>query len=339
MSAAPFPSLTSESGSGTRPRLLITRKLPAEVEARAARSYDAAFNTSDAILAADEILARAEGKDALLVTVADRVDAALIARLPDTVRIIASFSVGYDHIDLSAAAARGLAVSNTPDVLTAATADIALLLILGAARGAAPGMAAIREATWKSWAPTGMLGMDLAGKRLGILGMGRIGQAVAARARAFGMAIHYHNRHRLGAAAEQGATFHPTADGLFAASDILSIHCASTPETRKLVNRRTIGLMPQGAIVVNTARGDIVDDDALIAALASGHLRAIGLDVFNNEPKIDPRYRTLGSAFLLPHLGSATIETRNAMGFRALDNLDDYFAGRSPRDLVTPARG
>ena len=316
------------------PRLLVTRKLPPDVEARLAASYDAETNPDDVPLKADELAARAEGKDALLVTPADRLDANLIARLPASIRVIASFSVGYDHIDVAAAAARGIPVTNTPDVLTDATADIAMLLILGAARGAAAGMAAIRESTWKNWAPTGMLSTDIRGKRLGIVGMGRIGQAVAHRARAFGMTIHYHNRKRLDAGSEQGAVFHETAEELFAVSDILSIHCASTPETRHLVNARTIALLPAGAILVNTARGDIVDDEALIAAMQSGRLRAIGLDVYANEPNIDPRYRTLENAFLLPHLGSATIETRNAMGFRALDNLDDFFAGREPRDRV-----
>lgn len=318
----------------SRPCLLVTRKLPNAVEARLARDYDAETNPIDTILKPDDLVARAKGKDGLLVTPADRLDADLIGRLPSSIRIMASFSVGYDHIDVKAAEARGIAVTNTPDVLTDATADIALLLILGAARGAAAGMAAIRENTWRNWAPTGMLSMDIAGKRLGILGMGRIGQAVAKRARAFGMTIHYHNRKRLDADAEQGAVFHATAEDLFAASDVLSIHCASTPETRRLVNAKTIALLPKGAIVVNTARGDIVDDEALISALQAGHLRAIGLDVYTNEPNIDPRYRTLENAFLLPHLGSATVETRNAMGFRALDNLDDFFAGREPRDRV-----
>lgn len=318
----------------SRPCLLVTRKLPNAVEARLARDYDAETNAIDTILKPDDLVARAKGKDGFLVTPADRLDADLIGRLPSSIRIMASFSVGYDHIDVKAAEARGIAVTNTPDVLTDATADIALLLILGAARGAAAGMAAIREDRWKNWAPTGMLSTDVRGKRLGIIGMGRIGQAVAHRARAFGMEVHYHNRARLDAGTEHGAVFHATAEDLFAASDILSIHCASTPETRRLVNAKTIALLPKGAIVVNTARGDIVDDEALISALQAGHLRAIGLDVYANEPNIDPRYRTLENAFLLPHLGSATVETRNAMGFRALDNLDDFFAGREPRDRV-----
>lgn len=314
------------------PKLLITRKLPPAVETRARAAYDVCGNADDELLDQSRLVALADGQDAILATVTDRLDAATIAALPSSIRIIASFSVGTDHIDLDAARRRGIAVTNTPDVLTDATADIALLLMLGAARGAASGMAAIRDDTWSNWAPTGMLGQSLGGKRLGILGMGRIGRAVAARARAFGMAIHYHNRHAV--SEEQTATYHATLESLLAQSDILSINCASTPETRGLINARTLALLPRGAIVVNTARGDIVDDDALINALEDGHLSAVGLDVFNNEPHIDPRYRSLANAFLLPHLGSATVETRDAMGFRALDNLDDFFAGRPPRDRV-----
>ncbi|MES1991250.1 MAG: D-glycerate dehydrogenase [Pseudomonadota bacterium] len=315
-----------------KPKIHITRKLPPEVEARAAASFEVEAHRPDKLSDQTSLIAGAAGKDALLVTVTDRVDATVINRLPDSIKIIASFSVGTDHIDLAAAKARGILVTNTPDVLTDATADIALLLLLGAARGAASGMAAIRENTWTNWAPTGMLGLSLTGKRLGILGMGRIGQAVAKRARAFGMEIHYHNRR---AVAEAGAaTYHPTLSSLLNVSDFFSINCASTAETRGLVNAAALAQLPVGAVVINTARGDIVNDDDLIAALQSRHLAAIGLDVFNNEPRIDPRYRTLSNAFLLPHLGSATLETRNAMGFRALDNLDDFFAGRPPRDRV-----
>lgn len=315
------------------PRLLITRKLPADVETRAAASFDVCPNMTDGLMDQARLVAQADGVDGILATVTDRLDAATIAALPASVKIIASFSVGTDHINLAAAKARGIVVTNTPDVLTDATADIALLLLLGAARGAASGMATIRDNTWANWAPTGMLGISLTGKRLGIFGMGRIGQAVAARARAFGMVIHYHNRHAV--AGQDEATFHPTLAGLLAQSDFLSINCASTAETRGAIDAKALATLPHGAVVVNTARGDIVNDDALIASLTSGHLAAVGLDVFNNEPNIDPRYRTLPNAFLLPHLGSATLETRNAMGFRALDNLDDYFAGRTPRDRVS----
>jgi lactate dehydrogenase-like 2-hydroxyacid dehydrogenase len=318
-----------------RPRLFVTRKLPPAVEARAARDYEAVFNNGDTLPSGEDILAGAAGMDGLLVTVTDRINAALIQALPESIRIIATFSVGYDHIDVAAAKARGIIVTNTPDVLTDATAEIALLLMLGAARNATSSIAALRGGEWKNWAPTGMLGTELTGKRLGILGLGRIGRATALRARAFGMVIHYHSRTRLPAELEAGAIYHESVESLFHISDVLSIHCASTPETRDLINRDTIALLPEGAIIVNTARGDIVDDDALIAALTSGRLSAAGLDVFNNEPNLHPGYLSLPNAFLLPHLGSATLETRNAMGFRALDNLDAFFAGRTPGDLIT----
>ena len=319
----------------SRPRILVTRNLPPDVEARALSHFDATLNPDDTLPSRDAILAGAAGKDGLLVTVTDRIDAELIAALPESVRIISTFSVGYDHIDIAAAKARGIAVTNTPDVLTDATAEIALLLMLGAARNATSSIATLREGRWKNWAPTGMLGTELSGKRLGILGLGRIGRATAHRARAFGMEIHYHSRRRLPVELEAGAIYHADIPSLFAVSDILSIHCASTPETRRLLDRESIALLPEGAIVVNTARGDIVDDEALIEALSSGRLGAAGLDVFNNEPNLHPGYLNLSNAFLLPHLGSATLETRNAMGFRALENLEAFFRGEAPRDLVS----
>lgn len=319
----------------SRPKILVTRKLPPAVEERLQKDYQPNLNGTDTIYGQEELLKRANNVDALLVTVTDQIDASLIAQLPSSIKMIATFSVGYDQIDVPAAAARGIAVSNTPGVLTNATADIAMLLLLGAARGAGAGEAAIRQNSWKNWAPTGYLGRDITGKRLGILGMGRIGQAVAKRARAFDMHIHYHNRTRLDADRELGAQFHPTLESLLQKSDFLSIHAASTPETRKIINKETLQALPAGAIIVNTARGDLVDDDDLIAALLSGHVGAVGLDVYNNEPNLDPRYRTLPNTFLLPHLGSATLETRNAMGFCALDNLDAFFAGEPVPNLVT----
>ncbi len=321
-----------------QPKLFITRKLPQAVEARAIESYHADLNLSDEIYSQKDLinrLTRAETTpDALLVTVTDRIDRELIAALPASIRMIATFSVGYDQIDIKAASARGIAVSNTPDVLTDATADIALLLMLGAARGARGGEAAIRNAQWKNWAPTGYLGTHMTGKRLGIYGMGRIGRAVARRARAFDMEIHYHNRTRLPQSQEDVAIFHDNVQSLFSASDFLSLHAASTPETRNIINRESLSWLPEGAILINTARGDLVDDDALISALANTSLAAAGLDVFRNEPDIDPRYRALPNTFLLPHLGSATLETRNAMGFCALDNLDAFFAGQTPPNLI-----
>ncbi|MBP2314057.1 2-hydroxyacid dehydrogenase [Azospirillum soli] len=318
----------------SRPVLVLTRHLPDAVEARAARDYDARLNPEDKALSGTDIAARAQGADGVLCSAGDRLDADAIKALPDSVRILATFSVGTDHIDLNAAKARGLVVTNTPDVLTDATADIALLLMLGAARRASEGERMIRAGAWTGWTPTQLLGTHLGGKRLGIIGMGRIGQAVARRARAFGMTIHYSNRKRLPAELEEGAVFHADPEAMLAVSDVLSLHFPATPETRHWLNAARIEKLPPGAVVVNTARGTVVDDEALIAALKTGRIAAAGLDVFENEPNLHPGYRGLENAFLLPHLGSATVETRNAMGFKALDNLDAFFAGAEPPDRV-----
>ncbi|KAA1055136.1 2-hydroxyacid dehydrogenase [Azospirillum argentinense] len=320
----------------SRPVLLVTRRLPEAVEARAARDFDARLNPQDRALSGADIaaLAAETGAEGILCTAGDRLDATAIAALPEEVRIVATFSVGTDHIDLNAAKARGLIVTNTPDVLTDATADIALLLMLGAARRASEGERMIRAGAWSGWTPTQLLGTHLGGKRLGIIGMGRIGQAVAQRARAFGMTIHYSNRRRLPAEQEAGAVYHADPEAMLAVCDVLSLHFPATPETTHWLNAERIERLPLGAIVVNTARGSVVDDEALIAALASGRLAAAGLDVFENEPNLHAGYRGLENAFLLPHLGSATVETRNAMGFRALDNLDAVFAGAAAPDRV-----
>ncbi|WP_448208660.1 2-hydroxyacid dehydrogenase [Azospirillum sp. sgz302134] len=324
-----------EMGGGkARPVLLLTRRLPEAVEARAARDYDARLNPDDTPLTGADIVARAQGADAILCSAGDRLNAETIAALPDSLRILATFSVGTDHIDLGAAKARGLVVTNTPDVLTDATADIALLLMLGAARRASEGERMIRANAWTGWTPTQLLGTHLGGKRLGIIGMGRIGRAVAQRARAFGMNIHYSNRKRLPPELEQGAVFHADPQAMLPVCDVLSLHFPATAETRHWLNAARIDRLPAGAIVVNTARGSVVDDEALIAALRTGRLAAAGLDVFENEPNLHPGYRSLENAFLLPHLGSATVETRNAMGFRALDNLDAFFAGDNVCDKV-----
>lgn len=324
----------SERGSPLKYRLLVTRRLPAPVEARLSTHFDAKLNADDTPYSPENLIAEASGFDGLLVTPADKITAALINALPASIRIIATFSVGFDHIDLAAAKARGIIVTNTPDVLTDATADIALLLMLGAARGASWGERMVREAQWSSWSPTKPLGLDVSGKRLGILGMGRIGQATAKRARAFGMQIHYFSRKPVASEDALGAIYHETPLALAPHSDFLSIHCASTPETRGLVNAELLARLPKPAVLVNTARGDIVDDDALITALTTGTLAAAGLDVYRNEPNIDPRYRTLTNAFLLPHLGSATRDTRIAMGMRAADNLEAFFGGKEPGDRL-----
>ncbi len=317
-----------------KPVVLVTRKLPDAVHERLRRDYEPRLNLEDRLHDGEDLVRLAQGADALLPCPTDKLTAAVIGRLPETVRIIATFSVGYEHIDTAAAKARGIAVTNTPDVLTDATADITMLLLLGAARRAHEGERMVREATWSSWAPTGMLGTHVTGKRLGILGMGRIGRAVARRARGFEMQVHYSNRRRLPADQEEGAIFHERAEDMLAHSDFLSINCPASAETHHWLNAERIRLLPKGAIVVNTARGTIVEDEALILALKSGHLAAAGLDVFENEPRINPNYRPLPNTFLLPHLGSATVDTRNGMGFRALDNLDDFFAGKAPPDRV-----
>jgi lactate dehydrogenase-like 2-hydroxyacid dehydrogenase len=317
-----------------KPGVLVTRKLPQAVEERLRRDYEPEFNAEDRLYPTEELLHRAGGKEAIVACHTENFTSEVIARLPDTVRAITNFSVGVDHVDLPAAKSRGLIVTNTPDVLSDATAEIAMLLMLGAARRASEGERLVRAAKWDSWSPAFMVGIQVTGKRLGVIGMGRVGQVTAERARGFEMEILYHNRSRLDAAAEKGARYYDSLEQMLPECEFLSIHCPATSETRGLINAARIERLPDGAIVVNTARGAVVDDDALIAALKSGKLAAAGLDVFNNEPDINPRYRELENAFLLPHVGSATRETRDAMGFRALDNLDSIFAGREPRDRV-----
>jgi len=316
------------------PRLVITRRLPPAVEARAAKAFTLSLNGAGEPWDVQSIISECRGADALMPCVADRIDHALIDALPETVRIIANFGAGTDHIDLKAAKSHCILVTNTPGVLTAATADITLLLILGATRRAKEGIEQIERGTWPGWSPTHLLGAGLQGKKLGILGMGRIGQAVAARAHAFGLEVHYYSRTRLPPEHEGTCQFHANLDGLLAVSEILSLHCAATPETRGIIDATSIEKLPTGAVLINTARGDVVNDDAIIAALRNGQLSAVGLDVFNNEPQIDARYHGLANALLLPHLGSATVETRTAMGMLALDNLDAHFQGVVPPNLV-----
>ncbi len=314
--------------------VLLTRRLPDAVEARAQKDFNATLKQTTDPYPADELLARAEGKDGLLISPSDKIDAALIARLPASVRIIATFSVGYDHIDLNAAKARGLVVTNTPDVLTDATADIAMLLALAAARRAGEGERVVRSGRWGGWAPTQLMGRDVSRKVVGIVGMGRIGRAFAKRARGFDMIIHYSNRSRLPPELEGGAIYHANPEAMLPIVDFLSLHCPSTPETRHWLNADRLAQMKPTSFVINTARGAVVDDEALIAALRNGQIAGAGLDVFENEPNLHPDYLDLENAVLLPHLGSATVETREAMGFRALDNLRAFFAGQEPTDRL-----
>lgn len=311
-----------------KPVVFVTRKLPPAVEARAARDYDARLNPDDRIYTAAELIAGAAGADAMLICTSEKITADLAARLPGQIKVISTFSVGYEHIDAAACRARGIVAANTPGAMTEATANIAMLLMLGAARRGYEAQQMVRQGEWKGWTSTTLLGVDFSGRRLGIFGMGRIGQAVAQRARGFGLTIHYHNRRRLQADEERGAVFHDSLDSLLAVSDILSINAPSSAETRHALNAATIARLPDGAIVVNTARGDMVDDVALIAALKSGKLRAAGLDVFAGEPQLNAAYLDLPNTYLLPHLGSATVETRDRMGFMALDNIDAVLQGR-----------
>jgi lactate dehydrogenase-like 2-hydroxyacid dehydrogenase len=316
------------------PVVLVTRKLPDAVEERLRRDYDPILNPQDALYSSDEIIERAKGAAAILPCHTEQFTAEVIARLPESVRVIANYSVGYDHVDTEAAKARGLIVTNTPEVLSDATAELTMMLILGAARRASEGERLVRTREWKDWSPSFMVGTQVTGKRLGILGFGRVGRVVAKRARAFDMEIHYNDLQHMPPALEEGAIYHQTPEELMPHCDFLTLHTVASPETIKLLNADRIALLPDGAIVVNASRGVVVDDDALIAALKSGKLTAAGLDVYNDEPNINPEYRQLSNVFLMPHIGSATRETRIAMGFRALDNLDAIFAGREPRDRV-----
>ena len=320
----------SEATKVTKPKLLMTRVLSPAVIERARRDYDLDLNENDHIMGADELAARCQGKDAALVTLTEKFTADVIGRLPPSLRVITTYSVGFEHIDLAAAKARGIRVANTPDAVTIATAEIAMLLILGSARRAPEGERLLKEKKWGGWQPMQLIGRRLDGKRLGILGMGKIGQAVAKRARAFDMEIHYYNRRRCSTEQEQGAIYHDTLDSLLAVSDVLSINAPSTPETRGCINAAALAKLPHGAIVVNTARGDLVNDDDLIAALKSGRVGYAGLDVYKGEPNIHPGYYELENVFLLPHMGTSVIEARNEMGFAALDNIDAVLAGREP---------
>ncbi len=319
-----------------KPVLLITRRLPPAVEARAARDFDARFNAEDVPRTGADVVRLAEGADAVLCCPAEKLDAATIAALPASVRAIGTFSVGFDHVDVPAAAARGIAVCNTPDVLSVATAETAMLLILAAARRAGEGERLVRAGGWSGWTPTQLLGTQVSGRRLGIFGLGRIGRELARMARGFGMEVHYLDQQRLPAELEQGATFHATDESFLPVCDVLSLHAPGGDGTRAWLNAARIARLPKGAVVANAARGSLIDDAALIAALRSGQIAAAGLDVYNNEPNLDPEYRTLENVVLLPHLGSATRETRDAMGFLALDGIAALLDGRTPSNLVRP---
>jgi lactate dehydrogenase-like 2-hydroxyacid dehydrogenase len=315
--------------------LAMTRALPPAVLDLFRTRHNVWVNPHDRTLSGEELQQAARGAQAIVVTAFDRLDATAIARLPATLRVIATYSVGIEHIDLEAAARRGIAVLSTPDVLSNSVAEMAILLMLGAARRAHEGETLLYGRNWSGWTPTQLIGIELTGKRIGILGMGRIGRTIGRRARGFDMQVHYHNRHRLAPELEADACYHATLDGLLAISDVLMLAAPSTAHTKGLLNSTRLEQMPVNAVVVNIARGDLVDDEALIASLQSGRIAAAGLDVFNDEPHLDPRYLELPNVFLQPHQGSSTLAARREMGRILLAGIDAVLTGtRPPNRLV-----
>jgi len=321
----------------TKPIVVVTTRYTKEVEERIDRDYHARRNPHQFPFGQQELLSAAEGADALFITPADRLGSAFFQKVSPTVKIVATYSVGFEHIDLEAAARRNIPVAYTPGVNNEATADVAMLLLLGASRRAYEAQELVRTGAWKPMNPDMLLGWQVGGKVLGIFGMGRVGQAVARRARGFGMKIHYYDTKELPAEIASHAIYHADPSDLLRASQFLSLHAPETPQTHHFLNSEAISLLPPGAIVVNTARGGLVVDDDLIAALKSGRVAAAGLDVFEGEPKLHPDYVSLKNTFLLPHIGSATIETRTAMGMLALDNLEAVLNGR-PAPTLVPGR-
>jgi lactate dehydrogenase-like 2-hydroxyacid dehydrogenase len=319
------------------PSVLLTRRWPERVEAELSARYALDINTDDRQLDRAALIGAMRRYDAICPTVTDRIDADMLAAPGLCVRILANYGAGFEHIDVAAATAAGIVVTNTPDVLTEATAEIALLLMMMVARRAGEGERELRANHWTGWRPTHLVGQSLAGKRLGLLGFGRIAQATAMRAKAaLGVTIAYHSRHRAAPAEEAavGADYVPTLAELASGVDILSLHCPGGSATRHLINAQLIERMKPGSILINTARGSVVDEDALADALSTGRLAGAGLDVFEQEPAVSDRLLSLENAVLLPHLGSATGEARMAMGIRAAANLEAFFDGRSPPDQI-----
>ena len=314
-------------------KILITRKLLRSCEQKASKTFDASFNLNDELYSQKKLIEMSNGCDGILSALTDKLDADTINQLPESVKIISNFAVGFGNIDLEAAKKKGIAVTNTPDVLTDATAEIGVLLILGACRRASEGIEKAREGGWV-WSADLLIGKQLTGTRLGILGMGRIGQKIAKVAKSLGMIIHYHNRAKLSEDKEQGAIYHKNLKDLLSVSDVLSICCPASKETIDMINKETIEYLPKGAVVTNVARGDIVEDEAMIDALNRRKIYAVGLDVYKNEPNLNPGYLKHPSAFILPHLGSATKETRTAMANLAIDNMDEFFNSGNCKNKV-----
>ena len=305
-------------------KILVTRKLLQSNEDRLKTLYDVKLNSNDELYSQKKLIELSKDCDGILSALTDKLDSETINKLPKSVKILSNFAVGFGNIDIAAAKKINITVTNTPEVLTDATAEIGILLILGACRRASEGIEGAKASNWK-WSADYLIGKQLTGSRLGILGMGRIGKKIAKIAKSFGMIIHYHNRSKLSPDKEDGATYHKELKSLLSVSDVLSVCCPASKETINLINKETLEYLPKGAVVTNVARGDIVDDEALIDALDRRKVYAVGLDVYKGEPNLNPGYLKHKSAFILPHLGSATKETRTAMANLAIDNLEEFF--------------
>ncbi len=319
-----------------RPCIRVTRKLLPAVEGRMAELFEAGFNNDDTPMSRNELIDAMIDCDVLVPTVTDNIDADLIAAAPGRLKLIANYGAGVNHIDLAAAKAKGIMVTNTPGVFTDDTADLTMALILNVPRRLGEGHRIMRNGGWQGWSPTGMLGHRIGGKTLGIIGLGRIGEAVALRAKAFGLNIIYNKRQRLPASVEEelGVTFEPDLDRLVARADIISLHCPLTAETDKIINAERIEHMKRDAYIINSSRGELIDEDALITALESGRIAGAGLDVYTHEPAVDARWFAIPNVVLLPHLGSATFEGREASGARVITNIRVWADGHRPPDQV-----
>ena len=325
--------------TGTKPLVIVTRKLPDAIETRMMELFDVHLNLDDEPFSRTRMVEAVQAADVLVPTVTDRIDAGILEQASDKLRLIASFGTGVDHIDVAAARARGMTVTNTPGVLTEDTADMTMALILAVPRRLVAGERLMRAGQWRGWSPTSMLGNRIHGKRLGIVGMGRIGQAVARRARGFGLSIHYHNRRPVHAEieAELEATYWNNLDQMLARMDIISINCPHTPATYHLISPRRLALIQPHAFIVNTSRGEVIDENALVYALQNRDLAGAGLDVFEHEPQVNPKLLELENVVLIPHMGSATIEGRIDMGEKVIINIRAFMDQHAPPDRVFDA--
>ncbi|MGA0605952.1 2-hydroxyacid dehydrogenase [Phenylobacterium sp. VNQ135] len=321
-----------------KPKVIVTRKLPDSVETRMRELFDTELNVTDQPMSREALIDAVGRADVLAPTITDKIDAELLAHAGERLKLIANFGAGVDHIDVAAAIERGLTVTNTPGVLTEDTADLTMALMMTVSRRIVEGANVVQAGNFRGWAPTWMLGRRVTGKRLGIIGLGRIGSAVARRAKAFGLQIHYHNRKRVSPRIEEelGATYWDSLDQMLARMDIVSVHSPHTPATYHLLSARRLKLLQPHAIIINTARGEIIDEDALAELLKGGKIAGVGLDVFEHEPTVNPKLLNLPNAVLLPHLGSATVEARVDMGEKVIINIKTWMDGHRPPDRVLP---